>query len=94
MPKDSENKSLTEVKLHLFGMVPWYRASKVERQLKTEDFRLRHEMLAAVREATPAELADPDLAQLRMRIVKVVNEILADAPIETIGFYDVCVTYR
>jgi hypothetical protein len=34
-------------------------------------------------------LADPDFAQLRARIETVVNSILTDAPVKSIGFYEV-----
>ena len=94
MPKDPETKSLTELELRLFGTVPRYRVPMVERQLKTDDYRLRHELLAAVRQASPGELAEPSLTQLRLRIEKVVNAILKDAPIERVLFYNIRVNYR
>ncbi|MEX2317524.1 MAG: hypothetical protein WD669_10265 [Pirellulales bacterium] len=94
MPKDDASDSLTELELHLFGTVPRYRVSIIEQQLQSEDFRLRHEMLAAVRQSTASELAEPNLTQLRARIEKVVNDILKDSPVEMIGFYDVRVNYR
>jgi hypothetical protein len=94
MPKETDSDSLTELELHMFGTVPPYRVAMIERQLKSEDYRLRHEMLAAVRQATADELAEPDLTQLRARIEKVVNDILKDSPVEMIGFYDVRVNFR
>jgi hypothetical protein len=94
MPKDPTTNSLTELELHLFGTVARYRVPTVERQLKSDDYRLRHELLAAVRQATPGELAEPNLTQLRLRIEKVVNEILKDSPVEMIGFYEVRIKYR
>jgi hypothetical protein len=94
MPKDAASGSLTELEVHLFGTVPRYRVSTIEQQLQSEDFRLRHEMLAAVRQSTAGELAEPNLTQLRARIEKVVNEILKDSPVEMVGFYDVRVKPR
>jgi hypothetical protein len=94
MPKDPVSNSLTELELHLFGTVPRYRVPMIERQLKTEDYRLRHEMIVAVRQATVDELAEPNLARLRARIERVVNSILEEAPVEAIGFYSVQVDYR
>ncbi len=94
MPMDRGSNKLTEVELHVFGAVPRYRVPAVEKQIKTEDYRLRHELLAAVRDAKPAELAEPDLAQLRSRIEKVVNAFLAESPVQAVGFYDVRVTYH
>jgi hypothetical protein len=94
MPKDPATKSLTELELHLFGAAPRYHAATIERRLRSEDYRLRHELLAAVRQASAAELSEPDLTRLRARIEMVVNEILKDSPIESIGFYDVRLQYR
>jgi hypothetical protein len=88
MPRDPNSVSLTELKLHIFGTVPRYRVPEVRQQLKRESYRLRHETLAAVRQATPQELAEPSLARLRKRIESVVNGIIAEAPVKAIGFYE------
>jgi hypothetical protein len=88
LPRDPASVSLTELKLHIFGTVPRYRVPEVRQQLKSESYRLRHETLAAVRQATPDELSEPSLARLRKRIEAVVNGIIAEAPIKAIGFYE------
>jgi flagellar basal body-associated protein FliL len=74
--------------------VPRYRVPDVEKRLKVEEYRLRHETLGAVRSATRDELAEPSLTQLRERIEKVVNEILEDAPVKSIGFYEMSLRQR
>ena len=89
LPSDPDSASLTEVRVHIFGTVPRYRVLEIEKQLKTESYRLRHEMLAAVRKTTREELAEPNFNHLRTRIEGVVNGILADAPVKSIGFYDI-----
>jgi hypothetical protein len=94
MPTDPETNSLTELELHLFGTVPRYRVPTIERQLKAEDYRIRHEMISAVRQASVDELAEPNLTQLRERLEKVVNGILDESPVDTIGFYSMQVEYR
>jgi hypothetical protein len=94
MPTDPETNSLTELKLHLFGTVPRYRVPMIERQLEAEDYRIRHEMISAVRQASVDELAEPNLTQLRERIEKVVNGILDESPVDAIGFYSMQVEYR
>src|SRR5262245_31431871 len=48
LPRDPNTNRVTEVDLHIFGTVQRYRASAVKKQLKAEEFRLRHETLAAV----------------------------------------------
>jgi hypothetical protein len=88
LPRDPSSVSLTELKLHIFGTVPRYRVPEVQQQLKSESYRLRHETLAAVRTATPEELAEPSLATLRKRIEAVVNGIIAESPVKSIGFYE------
>jgi hypothetical protein len=88
LPRDSSTKSLTELRLHVFAAVPHYRASEVEEQLQADAFMLRHQMLAVVRKATPAELAEPSLGQLRKQLQGVVNDILEESPVKFVGFYD------
>jgi hypothetical protein len=52
---------------------------------------MRHELLAAVRRSTRDELADPALPNLRARVLKVANQILTDAPVKEVGFYQLTV---
>jgi hypothetical protein len=94
LPKDAQTKSLTDLELHFFGTVPRYRVPVIERQIKAEEYRLRHEVIAAVRNSPVEELAEPNLTQLRARIEKVVNGIFEESPVNSIGFYSIRVTYR
>ena len=94
LPRDRETSVLTELKLHVFGTVPRYRVPDIKKQLKVEEYRLRAETLEAVRNATRDELSEPSLTQLRERIERVLNEILTDAPVKTIGFYEVSLRQR
>lgn len=94
LPRDRETNVLTELKLHVFGTVPRYRVPDIKRQLKVEEYRLRAETLEAVRQASRDELAEPSLTQLRERIIRVVNEVLAESPVKTIGFYEVSLRQR
>ena len=91
LPGNSLSSALTELEVHVFGTVPRYRVPAIETQLKTEEFRLRHEMLAAIRTTTQEELTEPSLIGMRSRIGTVVNGVLADAPVKTIGFYEISV---
>ena len=94
MPHERNTSEATELRLHIFGTVPRYRVPEIEKQLKADGFRLRHETLSAVRKSTPEELAEPSLTTLRTRIEEVVNQHLTDAPVKTIGFYEVRLTNR
>jgi hypothetical protein len=94
LPRDRKTDSFTELELHIFGTVPRYRVPEIKQQLRVNEYLLRQETLAAVRTATREELAEPSLAQLRDRIESVVNQILNDAPVKAIGFYQVTLRQR
>jgi len=85
MPRDPESGSITELRLHLFGTVPQYRIPAIEKQLKADGYRLRADTLAAIRQTTGEELVEPNLGRLRSRLMKVANNVLTDAPIQSIG---------
>jgi len=87
LPRDPATNRFTSLDIHIFGTVPRYRLAAVNKQLKADEYRMRHETLAAVRQSSREELAEPDFAQLRARIEKVVNNVLQDAPVKEIGFY-------
>lgn len=89
MPRKRNESEATEIELHIFGTVPRYRVPEIETRLKTDGFRLRHETIAAVRKTTPEELAEPSLSALRTRLEKVINKRLDEAPVKSIGFYEV-----
>jgi hypothetical protein len=94
LPRDQQTDTLTELEFHIFGTVPRYRVSAIKTQLKVEEYRLRHATLAAVRTATRDELAEPSLGRLRERIEQVVNSVITDSPVKTIGFYEVTLRER
>jgi hypothetical protein len=91
LPRNPNSGSVTELSLHIFGNVPHYRVAAIERQLRIDEYRLRHETIAAVRATTSEELADPALKSLRGRIEHIVNGILEEAPVKSIGFYEVAI---
>lgn len=86
MPRDRDTNALAGLELQMFGTVPQYRIPAIEKQLKADGYRLRSATLAAIRETTAEELAEPDLAHLRARLALVANTVLADAPLQSIGF--------
>lgn len=85
MPRDPDSNSLTEIELRLFGTVPQYKISAIQKQLKADGTRLRYETLTAIRRTTAGELGEPDLGQLRSRLMQVANNVIKDAPIKSIG---------
>ena len=87
LPRDPVTNHFTSVDFHIFGTVPRYRLAAVKKQLKSDEYRVRHETLTAIRLSTREELAEPTFTQLRARIEKVINSVLEDAPIKEIGFH-------
>lgn len=91
LPRDEESGHFTMINLRVYGTVKRPHLSAVEKQQKGDNFKLRHAILAAVRKSTRDELADPNLAVLRARILKAVNQVFADAPVKEVGFYQLTV---
>src|SRR3990172_12508349 len=85
MPRDLNTNTLTEIELRLFGTVPRYKIPAIEKQLKADGYKLRHDTLVAIRLTTAEELGEPSLGQLRARLMQVANNVLDDAPIQSIG---------
>src|SRR6478752_676531 len=59
LPRDPVTGHYMAVDLHIFGTVPRSRLSAVQRQLEDDEYLMRHETLAAVRQSTSEELSDP-----------------------------------
>lgn len=87
LPRDPVTSNFTALDMHIFGTVPRYQLAAVARQLNADEYRIRYETLAAVRQTTREELADPNFTQLRARLEKVINGVLVDAPVKEVGFY-------
>lgn len=91
LPRDPVTEQFITVNIHIFGTVTRSQLSAVEQQLKADNFKLRQDTLAAVRQSTREELTDPELTKLRTRIHAVVNKLLTDAPVKEVGFHQVTV---
>jgi hypothetical protein len=89
--RDPNSGAYTTIELHIFGTVPSSRLSEVKKQVQTDGYRVRHEALAAVRSTSRDELTDPKFTALRTRLEEVVNKVLADAPLKSVGFYQLTV---
>jgi hypothetical protein len=94
LPRDQKDSSFTDLEVHLFATVPRSRLSAAKKHLQAEEYRLRHELLAAIRSAPREELAEPSLKLLRRRVEQVVNPILGDTTANSIGFYAVTLRRR
>ena len=85
LPRDPTTGHFTSVELHLFGTVPRSRLSAVQQQLESDEYRMRHETITAVRQSTSEELCDPSFTKLRARLEQVVNKVLTDSPVKEVG---------
>jgi hypothetical protein len=88
VPRDPETALVAELEFRIFANAPRYRIPAIKEALAEHGFRLRYETLAAVRQATPEELAEPNLVELRRRISDVTGNVLKDTGIQSIGFAD------
>jgi hypothetical protein len=86
MPRDRDTNAFVEMELRMFGTAPQYRIAAIKKQLKADGYLLRAATIAAMRETSPQELAEPDLSHLRERLTQVANHVLTDAPLQSIGF--------
>src|SRR5205823_2508818 len=94
MPRDPKTNLLVQMELHLFGTAPQYRIRAIEARLESDGYRLRYETLAAIRETSGDELAEPELSHLRGRLTQVVNNVLADTPVKSIGIEEFKIVYE
>jgi hypothetical protein len=85
LPRDSVTGTLTDIELRLFGTVPQYKIPAIEKQLDADGYKLRFDTLVAIRKTTAEELGEPNLGQLRTRLMQVANGVIKDAPIQSIG---------
>ena len=85
MPRDPNTGTLTEIELQLFGTAPKYKIPAIEKQLKADGYKLRYDTIVAIRRTTADELGEPNLGHLRTRLMEVANDVIKDAPIQTIG---------
>src|SRR5690606_30693383 len=89
LPRSVNAGAPIEIELELFVTTKRYRIPGVERQMRQEECRLRQELLAAIRQTTAAEMADPKLQALRERLMKVANVFFVKPPIDGLGIRQV-----
>ena len=75
--------------MHLFGELPRYRIASVEEQLEERAFLLHDRTLTALRYLSSEDLTNPDLVELRDKMLLTVNEVLDEPLIEEIGIHDI-----
>jgi hypothetical protein len=85
LPRTELDPTPIEIEAELFGTTVRHKVPKLEETLKSNDYRLRHAVIIALRQTTAAEIADPNLVAFRERLLQVVNGTLGETPVESVG---------
>jgi hypothetical protein len=85
LPRTELDPTPIEIEAELFGTTVRHKVPKLEETLKSNDYRLRHAVIIALRQTTAAEIADPNLVAFRERLLQVVNSTLGETPVESVG---------
>lgn len=89
LPRDKQLGDMLRMELHLFGMLPRHKLADAEKQFAERRHLILHDLLVALRQATPEELVEPDFSLLCGRLRSTVNHRLEGEPVQSIGCYAV-----
>ncbi|QDU54290.1 hypothetical protein [Aeoliella mucimassa] len=89
LPRSAVDDSPMEVEVEMYGTVVRHKIPALEEELKEQEYRLRQEVVIALRQTNANEIADPNLVTFRERLLTVYNTVLENAPIESLGFRQV-----
>lgn len=89
LPRNAQTGEMTEIDVRLYGEAFRYKINEIEDELEAKAPFVEDHTLRVLRETTRQELSEPDLVQLRDRLLDSMNEMLTDAPLTSVGFYDV-----
>ncbi|TWT96707.1 hypothetical protein Pla108_24810 [Botrimarina colliarenosi] len=89
LPRNDRTGEMTEIDIRIFGESFRYRVNEIEEELEAKAPLIEDLAMRTLRETTRQELAEPDLESLRGRLLNSMNQLLTDAPLASVGFYDV-----
>lgn len=89
LPHDARTSEMTEIDIRIFGQSKRYKIDEIEAELAAKAPQIEDSTLRALRETSRRDLAEPNLKGLRERLLETMNQELTNAPLESIGFYDV-----
>lgn len=89
LPRHERTGEMTEIDIRVFGRSQRYKINEIEADLKANGPQIEDRTLRTLRETSRRDLAEPELISLRKRILDAMNAELTDAPLESVGFYDV-----
>lgn len=85
-PRDERTGEMTEVQLELYGESQRYKINEIEDEIELKAAIIEDETIRTLREASQQELTEPNLDQLRARLLTMLNETIEGAPLVSIGF--------
>jgi flagellar basal body-associated protein FliL len=89
LPRNPLTGEMSEVDVRVYGETLRYKINELEDELKSRAPEIEDHTLKVLRETTREELADPELTDLRTRLLASMNEVLTGEPLKSIGFYEV-----
>lgn len=88
-PRDERTGEMTEVHLELFGESQRYKINEIEDELELKAAIIEDYTIRTLREASQDELTEPNLDQLRTRLLTMLNEQIEGSPLVSIGFREI-----
>ena len=89
LPRNRLTGEMSEVDVRVFGETLRYKINEIEDELKSRAPEIEDHTLRILRETTREELADPELTDLRARLLASMNEVLTGAPLKSVCFHEV-----
>ena len=89
LPRNPLTGEMAEVDIRVYGETLRYKINEIEDELKSRAPEIEDHTLRVLRETTREELADPELTELRSRLLSSMNEVLTGAPLKSVGFHEV-----
>lgn len=89
LPRDERTSEMTEIVVHLYCEVARYKITSVKEETERLRPQIEDVVIRTLREVSHEELAEPPLNSLRERLMTAINSVLTEAPLQSLGFYEV-----